>query len=175
MRITEYAIERSQDALIARRTVGWNLTGLVGVAFPVAGLVFAWQGMYAEQPQDWVDILMLLAVSAFMAYIFYRLLIWGRLLVFDKISNQFLINGHRECALSDLTSVRLDITYRSPLSPQRGTFITLHLMMAQGRDIVIKSVLKGSRDHEDLKYLGEAIADFTGAKRSMTEDEGTDR
>ena len=94
--------------------------------------------------------------------VLYRLLIWGRCLVFDKKKNLFLIDGRKVCALSELVSVQLEGSNRSALLPKMGRLRGLHLRTAQGKDIILKHAWEGNLEYRNLVGVERDIADFVG-------------
>ncbi len=168
MRLTEYTIRRSEDRLVLQKRGAWFLWGLVGASFPLAGLTFVGQGIFRQPPRDLLSALLFLVMCAFMAFILYRVLIWGRCLVFDRRRDRLLIDGRRVCALSDLSWVGIEGSPRSPLAPGLGRFCSLRLRTVRGRDIVLKSAWESHQGYSDLTGLGGVIADFVGASSNIT-------
>jgi hypothetical protein len=164
--MTEYTIKRSENVLTLRRTKPWTLASLAGLLFPLAGAVFVGHD-FRTHPIDKFSLFLSVVFLCGMVFVFYRLLIWGRCVVFDKTNNLFLIDGHKVCALSDLTSVQMEHSQRSTMSLGRGRFYGLHLRMAQGKDITLKWAWEGNPDYGELTELVRLIAEFVSVKTSI--------
>lgn len=166
MQVTEYNIERSDSVLTLRRTRAWLLGSLVGAMFPLAGIVLMGREFYLH-PVDKFTLFLSLVVICGMLFVFYRLLIWGRCLIFDRKNNLLLIDGRKVCALSDLVSVQMEGSQRSPMMPRGGRLRGLHLKTAQGKDITLKYAWESNPEYARLTELVREIADFVGIRSSI--------
>ncbi len=150
----EYSFERSENVLTLRRTKAWLASGLVGALLPLTAM--------GVMGVDKLTLPLFLLIVCGMMLVLYRLLLWGRCLVFDKKSNLFLIDGRKVCALSELISVQLEGSNRSPFFPKMGRLRGLHLRTAQGKVIILKHVWEGNSDYRNQVRIARDIADFVG-------------
>ena len=150
----EYSVERSENTLTLRRTKAWLASGLVGALFPLTAM--------GVMGVDKLTLPLFLLFVCGMMLVLYRLLIWGRCLVFDKKNNLLLIDGRKVCALSELISVQLEGSTRSPLLPKMGRLRGLHLRTAQGKDIILKHIWEGNPEYRNMMGIARNITDFVG-------------
>lgn len=157
--ITEYTLERSETALTLRRTRAWLLSGLAGALFPLAAMIWMIQEAI-QQPIERFSLLTDALVFCATGFVFYKLLIWGRCLVFDRQNNTFSIDGRKICALSDLALVQMEGSQRSSIAPNWGRLRALHFRTVQEKDITLKFVWENSLEHRNLVELAAEIANF---------------
>ncbi len=159
----EYSVELSEHVITLRRTKTWLLGSLVGALFPLTGAVIMGRLIYV-QPLDRFSQVIYIVFLCGMASVLYRLLFWGRSVVFDKVNDLILIDGRKLCVLSDLTSVQMEGSQRSALAPRMGRLRGLHLRTAQGKDVTIKWAWESTAEYSRLVDIVQAIAQLLVTK-----------
>ena len=162
--MTEYSLQQSEDVLTVRRTKSWFYTSLLGcLVLLTSNAFFLWK---MAPPADVVSCVFSLVFFSGMLYVTYRLVFWARCLSFDRKNNLFSLDGRRVCALSDVTSVQMEMPPRQIQVPQSMRLQMLHVRTAQGKDIEIKYTREQSPDFRRLTDLAREITEFVGAPRA---------
>ena len=162
--VTEYKIVRLENVLTLRRTKTGLLSTLVGSLFPLAGLIFVGRG-FLMPPVDKLMLFFYCVLCCGMAFVLYRLTIWGRCVVFDRANDQILIDSRKVCSLSDLASVQLKDYQNRKMFSIRVSLCRLHLRTVW-EDIILKSVSKRAPEYGKVMELVRTITEFTCVRNS---------
>lgn len=160
---TEYNIEATEGFLTLRRTKSWIFGSLIGSLFLLAGMLLFIRGVLMH-PVDKISLLMYLVILCGMLFVTHKLIIWGRQIVFDKLNNQILVDGHKLCALSDLNVIQMEGYQNRFMFFKPSCLYSLHLKTVQGKDVVLKNVWENSPEYNKTLEFVHAITEFTGAE-----------